>query len=54
MSDHSNGSMSDDGSLKVSDRERHRLTGGLTISLGKKHCRRMCVLIMSNIFTPKV
>lgn len=36
MSDHSNGSMSDDGSLKVSDRERHRLTGGLTISLGKK------------------
>lgn len=36
MSDHSNGMRSDDGRLEVSDSERHRLTGGLSISLGKK------------------
>lgn len=36
MSDHSNGSVGDDGRLKVSDSERHRVTGGVTVSLGKK------------------
>lgn len=36
MSDHSNGSKDDNGILTVSDPERHRLTGGVTLSLGKK------------------
>lgn len=35
MSDHSNGTKDDDGNLEVNDPERHRLTGGLTLSLGK-------------------
>lgn len=36
MSDHNNGSKDDNGALTVSDPERHRLTGGVTLSLGKK------------------
>lgn len=36
MSDHSDGSRDDSGRLMVSDPERHRLTGGLTLSLGRK------------------
>lgn len=36
MSDHNNGSKDDKGTLTVSDPERHRLTGGVTLSLGKK------------------
>ena len=36
MSDHNNGSKDDKGALTVSDLERHRLTGGVTLSLGKK------------------
>ena len=36
MSDHSNGSRDEGGDLTVSDPERHRLTGGVTLSLGKK------------------
>lgn len=35
MSDHSNGSKDENGHLKIDDPERHRLTGGLTLSLGK-------------------
>lgn len=35
MSDHSNGTKDENGLLKVTDPERHRLTGGLTLSLGK-------------------
>lgn len=36
MSDHNCGGHNDDGELTVDDPERHRLTGGLTLSLGKK------------------
>lgn len=36
MSDHSKGSKDDSGNLMVDDPERHRLTGGVTLSLGKK------------------
>ncbi len=35
MSDHSKGNKGDDGKLKVDDPERHRLTGGVTLHLGK-------------------
>ena len=37
MSDHSKGSKDKDGVLTVDDPERHRLTGGVTLSLGKKN-----------------
>ena len=36
MSDHSKGKVHDDGKLGTDDPERHRLTGGVTLSLGKK------------------
>lgn len=36
MSDHSKGSKDDNGQLAIDDPQRHRLTGGLTLSLGKK------------------
>ncbi|MCM1163603.1 MAG: OprO/OprP family phosphate-selective porin [Muribaculaceae bacterium] len=36
MSDHSKGKVHDDGKLGADDPERHRLTGGVTLSLGKK------------------
>lgn len=36
MSDHSNGTKDENGLLEVNDPERHRLTGGVTLSLGKK------------------
>lgn len=36
MSDHSKGEVHDDGLLGVDDPERSRLTGGVTLSLGKK------------------
>lgn len=36
MSDHSNGAEDDSGILKISDPERHRVTGGLTLCLGSK------------------
>lgn len=35
MSDHSNGTKDVNGFLKTDDHERHRLTGGLTLSMGK-------------------
>lgn len=35
MSDHSNGTKDENGLLKTDDAERHRLTGGLTLSMGK-------------------
>lgn len=35
MSDHSNGTKNENGLLKTDDPERHRLTGGLTLSLGR-------------------
>lgn len=35
MSDHSNGTKDDSGLLKANDPECHRLTGGVTLSLGK-------------------
>lgn len=35
MSDHSNGTKDKNGFLKTDDPERHRLTGGLTLSMGK-------------------
>lgn len=35
MSDHSNGTKDETGLLKADDPERHRLTGGLTLSMGK-------------------
>ena len=35
MSDHSNGTKDEEGLLKADDPERHRLTGGLTLSMGK-------------------
>lgn len=35
MSDHSNGKKDESGLLRTDDPERHRLTGGLTLSLGK-------------------
>lgn len=34
MSDHSKGNKDSDGKLKIDDPERHRLTGGITLSLG--------------------
>lgn len=34
MSDHSNGKKNDAGLLKIDDLERHRLTGGITLSMG--------------------
>ncbi len=37
MSDHSNGNKDENGNLALSDPERHRLTGGITLSLGKKN-----------------
>lgn len=37
MSDHSNGSKDENGNLVTNDPERHRLTGGVTMSLGKKN-----------------
>lgn len=37
MSDHSKGTVHDDGKLGTDDPERHRLTGGVTLSLGKKY-----------------
>ena len=37
MSDHNSGGRDDNGSLTVDDPERHRITGGLTFSLGKKN-----------------
>lgn len=36
MSDHSNGTKDENGLLNIDDPERHRLTGGLTFSFGKK------------------
>ncbi len=36
MSDHSKGNKDESGNLKTDDPERHRLTGGVTLSLGKK------------------
>lgn len=36
MSDHSKGTLSEDGLLSLDDPERHRITGGVTLSLGKK------------------
>lgn len=36
MSDHNSGGKGDDGKLSVDDPERHRLTGGITLSCGKK------------------
>lgn len=36
MSDHNSGGKGDDGKLSVDDPERHRLTGGVTLSFGKK------------------
>lgn len=35
MSDHSNGTKDENALLKTDDPERHRLTGGLTLSMGK-------------------
>lgn len=35
LSDHSKGSKGENGLLKADDPERHRLTGGVTLSLGK-------------------
>ncbi len=35
MSDHSNGTKDEKGLLRTDDPERHRLTGGLTLSMGK-------------------
>ena len=35
MSDHSNGTKDENGHLEVNDPERHHLTGGLTLSMGK-------------------
>ena len=35
MSDHSKGVKDENGLLKTDDPERHRLTGGLTLSMGK-------------------
>lgn len=35
MSDHSKGKKDEEGKLQIDDPERHRLTGGLTLSLGK-------------------
>ena len=35
MSDHSNGTKDVNGLLKTDDPERHRLTGGVTLSMGK-------------------
>lgn len=35
MSDHSNGTPNGDGNLTVNDPERHRLTGGVTLSMGR-------------------
>lgn len=35
MSDHSSGTKNENGLLKTDDPERHRLTGGLTLSLGR-------------------
>ena len=34
MSDHSNGKKDDAGHLGIDDPERHRLTGGITLSMG--------------------
>lgn len=36
MGDHSDGSLNDDGSLKLTDAARQRVTGGITLSLAKK------------------
>lgn len=36
MSDHNNGSKDNNGTFTVSDPERHRITGGVTLSLSKK------------------
>lgn len=36
MGDHSDGSINDDGSLKLTDAARQRVTGGITLSLAKK------------------
>ena len=36
MSDHSKGEKDDNGRLKTDDPERHRITGGVTLSLGRK------------------
>lgn len=36
MSDHNSGGKGDDGKLSVDDPESHRLTGGITLSFGKK------------------
>ncbi len=36
MSDHSKGNKDDNGQLVIDDPQRHRLTGGVTLSLGKK------------------
>ncbi len=35
MSDHSKGTADEKGSLKIDEPERHRLTGGMTLSMGK-------------------
>lgn len=36
MSDHSKGTKDESGNLKIDDSERHRVTGGVTLSLGKE------------------
>ncbi len=36
MSDHSKGEVHDDGNIGIDDPERHRLTGGVTLSFGQK------------------
>ena len=59
MSDHNKGGMDDQGKLTVDEPERHRLTGGVTISLGSKSLQADVRLNYEHYFygdgvTPKV
>lgn len=52
MSDHNRGGKDDSGSLVIDDPERHRLTGGLTFSLGKKNLQADIRLNYEQYFYP--
>jgi len=53
MSDHSKGKVLENGNLVTYDPERHRLTGGVTLSLGKKSLQADIRLNYEQYFYPK-
>ena len=50
MGDHSNGNADEDGKLYITDYSRQRVTGGVDVKALERLFKRICVLIMKNIF----